>query len=64
MDRRKVHPLILLGLLINAISMGMLAYENYYEANIGYTVVFIILCLFLIALAGYGLVTNNRASKS
>ncbi|KAB7672078.1 hypothetical protein [Bacillus sp. B1-b2] len=63
MDRTKIHPLILFSLLINAIAMGMFAFENYKENNIGYTVTFIILCLFLIVLTGYGLVRNNKINR-
>lgn len=63
MDRTKIHPLILFSLLIIAIAMGMFAFENYKENNIGYTVTFIILCLFLIVLTGYGLVRNNKINR-
>ena len=60
MDKAKIHPSILLSLFINAIAMGMFAFENYTETNVGYTVTFIILCLFLIVLTGYGLVRNRK----
>lgn len=63
MDMTKIHPLILLSLFINAIAMGMFAFENYNENNIGYTVTFIILCLFLIVLTGYGLVRNSKINR-
>ena len=63
MDRAKIHPLILLSLFINAIAMGMLAFQNYNEHNIGYAITFIILSLFLILLAGYGLVRNSKINK-
>lgn len=63
MDRTKIHPLILLSLFINAIAMGMLAFQNYNEHNIGYTKTFILLSLFKILLAGYGLVRNSKINK-
>ncbi|MEH7389332.1 hypothetical protein [Bacillus sp. JJ1474] len=60
MDRIKIHPLILLSLFINAIAMGMFAFENYKENDIGYTVTFMIICLFLIVLTIYGLIRNSK----
>ena len=63
MDRTKIRPLILLSLFINAIAMGMLAFQNYNGNNISYTITFIILSLFLILLAGYGLVRNSKINK-
>ncbi|WP_275670686.1 hypothetical protein [Neobacillus notoginsengisoli] len=42
MAEAKIHPLILMSLLINAIGMGMFAYENYHENNMGHSVTFII----------------------
>lgn len=64
MDSTKIHPLILLSLFINAIAMGMFAYENYNENNIGYTVTFIILCLFLIVLTIYGFIRNSKINRT
>lgn len=56
MDRVKIHPLILLSLLINVIAMGMFAYENYNENNLGYTGKFIVLTI-------YGLVRNSKINS-
>ncbi|KMY44817.1 hypothetical protein AC622_11780 [Bacillus sp. FJAT-27916] len=64
MNRTKIQPLILLSLLINAIAMGLFAYDNYHEKNIGYTVTFIVLCLYLMSLAIYGLVRNSQVSRT
>lgn len=64
MDRINFHPLILLSLFINAIAMGMFTFENYEENNIGYTVTFIILCLFLIVLIIYGLIRNSKINHT
>ncbi|MGW6381763.1 hypothetical protein [Peribacillus butanolivorans] len=64
MDRTKIHPLILFSLFINAIAMGMFAFENYKENNIGYIVTFIILCLFLIVLIIYGLMRNSKINRT
>lgn len=60
MERASFHPLLLLSLFINAFAMGMLAYENYIEKKMGYSATFIILCLFLIVLTVYGLVSNSK----
>lgn len=64
MDRIKIHPLILLSLFINSIAMGMFAFENYKENNIGYTVTFMILCLFLIGLIIYGFIRNSKINHT
>ena len=60
MGRAHFHPLILLSLFINAFAMGMLAYGNYIEKKIGYSITFIILGLFLMILTVYGIVSNSK----
>ena len=64
MSKTKFHPLILLSLLISAIAMGMYAYDHYIEHNTGYTVTFIILCLFLTVLAICGLVKYREINHT
>lgn len=44
---KKIHPFILLNLLINSIVLGMFAYDKYSEHNIGYSITFTVLCIFL-----------------
>ena len=60
MHKAKIHPFILLSLFINAIAMGIFAFENYAANNTGSIVIFIILCLFLIVLTVCGLVRNSK----
>lgn len=60
MSKPKIHPLILIALLINAISMGMFAYRNFNEEQPGSAIIFIILCLLLLGLAAYGWMENRR----
>lgn len=62
--RVNFHPLLLLSLFINAFAIGMFAYENYIEEKMGYSVTFIILCLFLIVLTVYGLVSNSKYNRT
>ena len=64
MVKAKIHPLIILSLLFNAIAMGTFAYENYTENNIRYTVIFMILCLFFIVLTGFGFVRNSKINRT
>jgi len=60
MHRTKINTVILLSLVFSASLMGIFAYENYNENNIGYTVIFFILCLLFIVLTIYGLVRNSN----
>ena len=64
MGRVRSEPFIVLGLFINAVAMGMIAYDFYNNNNIGYAITFVILCLFLITLAIYGLVRNSKVSRT
>jgi hypothetical protein len=61
---KKVHPLILLNLFINSIVMGMFAYDKYSENEIGYSITFTALCLFLASLTIYGLKKNSKIDRT
>jgi hypothetical protein len=60
MRKAKFHPLLLLSLLINAFAMGIFSYNNFIEEKTGYSVTFLILCLFFIVLIIYGLLNNSK----
>lgn len=64
MDKNRIQPLILIILLINALTMGMLAHGMYTENKIGYSLTFIGLCIFFILFLAYGLIRNRRAKQS
>jgi hypothetical protein len=61
---KKVHSLILLNLFINSIVMGMFAYDKYSENEIGYSITFTALCLFLASLTIYGLKKNSKIDRT
>ena len=64
MGKAKFHPLLLLSLLINAFAMGIFAYNNFIEKKTGYSVTFMILCLFFTVLIIYGLLSNNKDNRT
>ncbi|KMM37040.1 hypothetical protein [Guptibacillus hwajinpoensis] len=64
MDKTKIQPLILIILLINALTMGMLAHDMYTENKTGYSLTFIGLCIFFILFLAYGLIRNRRVKQS
>ncbi len=73
---KKIHPFILLNLLINSIVLGMFAYDNYSEHNIGYSITFTVLChigysitftvlcIFFVFLTIYGFMNNSKINRA
>ncbi|MDP4551959.1 hypothetical protein Q9251_13855 [Alkalihalobacillus macyae] len=64
MDKHRIQHLVLIILLINALTMGMLAHDMYIENKIGYSLTFIGLCIFFILILTYGLIRNRRVKQS
>ncbi|MBN8210071.1 hypothetical protein JI666_15055 [Bacillus sp. NTK071] len=64
MDRKKIHPLILLSLFINGIAMGILAHDMYSESKVVYSMTFIVLGIFFILFLTYGVVRNQRINEA
>ncbi|QKS72642.1 hypothetical protein FLK61_39190 [Paenalkalicoccus suaedae] len=63
MKPAKIHPLILISLLISAISMGQFAYRNVASEQFGYAIFFIVMTGLLIGMIIFGLVVNRGISK-
>jgi type IV secretory pathway TrbL component len=63
MDKTKIHPLVILNLFINAIAMGMFAYDKYSENQIGYSITFTVLFVFFVSLIIYGLASNSNIDR-
>jgi hypothetical protein len=61
---KKIHPLVLLNLFINSIVMGMFAYDKYSENEIGYSITFIVLCVFFVSLTIYGFTKNSKIDRT
>ncbi|MDQ0484831.1 hypothetical protein [Guptibacillus hwajinpoensis] len=64
MDKKLMHPLILINMLINGIAMGILAHNMYTASKIGYSLTFIGLGIFFILFLAYGLIRNRRVKQS
>ncbi|UOY92530.1 hypothetical protein MUG87_19305 [Ectobacillus sp. JY-23] len=60
MFKAKIHPLILLNCFVNAIIMGMFAFDMYEEGKMMYTAVFAMLFVLFACISGYGLYRNQR----
>jgi cobalamin biosynthesis protein CobD/CbiB len=63
MEKKKIHPLILMGLAISAVAMEWRAFENYELNKEGYGIVFFLLGVFFAALAVYGWMRNQRLDR-
>jgi NADH:ubiquinone oxidoreductase subunit K len=64
MDRNiKIHPLILVSLMISAITMALFAYRTYSLENTGNTAVFMGLAVFCGALAVSGAARNRKTAE-
>lgn len=63
MKKQKFNTLTLIGVFIGSILMGMNAYEQYQENNLGDSVIFIILSILLFTLTAYGIAKNRRISR-
>lgn len=61
---KKIHPFILLNLLINSIVLGMFAYDKYSEHNISYSITFTVLCIFFVFLTIYGFMNNSKINRA
>jgi len=60
MNQKKFHPLILIGLLFSATSMGIFSYQHFIDQNTGYFIIFTILTLFLLTLVLTGAWSNKK----
>ena len=60
MEKTKIHPLIILGLLISSASIALYAYQNFSNGETAYGTVFSLICVFLLGLVSYGLLRNRR----
>ncbi|OIJ20759.1 hypothetical protein BKP45_08140 [Anaerobacillus alkalidiazotrophicus] len=60
MDKAKVHPFILISLIMSSISMGIFANQNYINQEIGYGISFTLLSFFLIGLVIFGFIRNRK----
>jgi uncharacterized membrane protein (DUF485 family) len=60
----KFHPLVLLSLFINSIVMGIFAYDKYSENEIGYSITFVVLCVFFVLSTIYGFAKNNKIDRA
>ena len=63
MERVKIHFLIHVSLLISSLTMGNYAYQNFSAGQTGYGTVFLIICIFLIALVIYGVIRNQKIGQ-
>lgn len=64
MKRVKIHLLIIIALVINALNMGLYAYRHYTNGATGYGILFSVLCLFLIGLTAFGVIRNQKLKES
>jgi len=60
MKKVKIHPLILLGLFFSSISIGMFAYRNFANQEIGVGIMLLLIVVFLISLIIIGLIRNRK----
>lgn len=63
MEKVRTQPFIIFSLILSSITMALYAYQNFANQEIGYGVVFTILFLFLIGMALYGLIRNQKMNK-
>lgn len=63
MKEVKIHPLTLAALLISSVLMAAYAYRNFRAEEIGYGIVFVLLCLFLLGLVISGLVMKRKTGN-
>ncbi|UCZ54262.1 hypothetical protein LGQ02_05730 [Bacillus shivajii] len=60
LEKVRIHPLIILTLIMSSISMGIYAYQNYTNQEMGYGILFTLLFIFLIGLVIFGLMRNRK----
>ncbi len=63
MEKVRTQPFIIFSLILSSITMALYAYHNSANQEIGYGVVFTILFLFLIGMALYGLIRNQKMNN-
>ena len=59
----KIHPLIIFALIMSSISMALYAYRNYTSQEIGYGIVFTILCIFLFEIVIHSIIRNRKINN-
>lgn len=63
MEKVKIHPLIILTLIMSSISMGMYAYRNFNNLETAYGIFFTLLSIFLIGLVVFGIIRNRKVEN-
>ncbi len=63
MEKVKIHPLIILALIISSISMALYAYRNYSNQEIGSGIVFTVLFIFLVGLVIHSIMRNKKINN-
>lgn len=62
MEKVKFPPFIIAALIISSVIMALYAYQNFRTEETAYGIVFVLLCVFLLALTILGIVRNRRVS--
>ncbi|WP_226641601.1 hypothetical protein [Mesobacillus subterraneus] len=60
MEKVRMQPFIILSLILSSITMALYAYRNFANQELGYGIVFTALFLFLIGMALYGFIRNQK----
>ncbi|MDE8564547.1 hypothetical protein PNH38_11760 [Anoxybacillus rupiensis] len=66
MDKKKIHPIWLLSIFINAIAMGILAFNHYMfkQKGIGLVVLLMSLSFMFFIMTIIGLIINNKIDRT
>lgn len=62
MDKTRMSLLVLLTLLISSISMGIFAFNFFSADDIGFAIMFTVLCVFLLSAPIYGFMRDRSKS--
>lgn len=63
MEKKRFHPITLVGLSISMIAMGLLAYEDLMAQQVKESFVHIAVFLFLLFMIVKGILTNRKVKK-
>jgi multidrug transporter EmrE-like cation transporter len=66
MDNKKIHPMLLLSIFINAIAMGILAFNHYMskQNGLGLVILFMSLSFMFLIMTISGLIINNKGDRT
>lgn len=63
MKKVKIHPLIILSLIISSITMALYAHRSYINQETGYGMVFTLLVVLMVGMAIHSLIRNRKINN-